>query len=100
MGKWTDFAICAVKYNEEKTHIVEVKRFEDSDGDSFGKLAVKTRSVIIDAIKNKKLTYITTYKQDGKWNKGAEVSIQTVDGIDYIRTDPNKVKKDNLGNLP
>lgn len=99
MGKWADFAICAVKYNEDKTHIDKVERFRD-DGEKLHSKEIKSRETIIDAIKNKKLTYITTYKQDGKWKKGAEVSIQTVDGVDYIRTDVNKVKKDNLGNLP
>ena len=29
MAKWADYAICAVKYNDEKTHIIEVERFED-----------------------------------------------------------------------
>ncbi|MBY0245553.1 MAG: DUF3892 domain-containing protein [Sphingobacteriaceae bacterium] len=101
MDKWADYAICAVKYNDEKTHIEKVKRFKDLGGDSFDEpAAVKTRSAIIDAIKNKNRTYVTTYKHDGKWQKGAEVSIQTVDGVDYIRTDSNKIKKDNLGTLP
>ena len=31
MGKWADYLICAVKYNEDRSLITEMKQFEDKE---------------------------------------------------------------------
>lgn len=98
MDKWADFAITAVRYDENKTHIVQVKRRKDS-GKSLEAPEIKNRSVIIDSIE-KGYTYVSSYKKNEKWIEGKEVHIIKVDGKKYLRTDSNKTTKDNLGELP
>lgn len=45
-------------------------------------------------------TFVTAYLRDGRWHKGEDVRVVTINGERYIRTDNNSVKADNLGNLP
>jgi len=55
---------------------------------------------VISKIKQGK-KYMTIFRtKDGKWKRGEEVHILTIDGEEFIRTDANKIKADNLGNLP
>jgi len=55
----------------------------------------KKRKVIMD-MKSGNLVKTAT-KENGSWKEGDEVG--TVDG-DYIRTDGNSIRSDNLGELP
>lgn len=99
MTKWADYLISAVRYNAEHSHIVQVKQHQDS-GDSVKASTIVPRSTVVANLKAR-TTYMTIYKDnDGKWKKGEEVIIKPVEGTEYITTDPNETKKDNLGELP
>ena len=99
MEKWADYLISAVRYDSEQSQIEKVRVHEDK-GDEVGSAFELSRREVIANIKSKK-TYITIYKgQDNKWKKGEEVQIIVVDGTEYIRTDRNQKKSDNLENLP
>ena len=99
MEKWADYLISAVRYDSEHSHIEKVRVLEDK-GDKLGSAFESLRQDVIANIKGGK-TYITIYEGgDNKWNKGEEIQIITVDGTEYIRTDRNQEKSDNLGNLP
>ena len=99
MDKWADFLISAVRYDSDHTRIVKVKQYEDQ-GDNVGNAQEVSRQEVITKIKNGK-KYVTIFKtNEGKWKRGQEVHVLTVEGEDFIRTDANMKKADNLENLP
>ena len=57
------------------------------------------RLTIASDIKNG-ITYITIYSGNKSWKKGQNIQTFFIDGIPYLRIDGNKVKLDNLGDLP
>jgi len=99
MEKWADYLISAVQYDPEHLHITKVQIREDM-GDKVGRGSESSRrEEVIANIKSKK-TYTTIYKGQGnKWEKGEVVRIIVVDGAEYIRTDRNQKRSDNLGDL-
>ena len=68
--------------------------------DKLGKANVATREDIVASLRSG-TTHITSYRNDNNpstWRKGENVSIMP--NSDFIRTDNNETKADNLGNLP
>jgi len=97
--KWADYLISMVQYNVGETHIVKVLAHTD-DGDTVGVGYEETRARVVQLVKTG-YTFVTIYKNDaGKYDRGAEVRIVRIEGSDYIRTDADATKKDNLGSLP
>ena len=99
MAKWADYCISAVRYNTEHTHIVKAKVHTDG-GETIGSASEWMRSEVVDAIGRGKTFVTITRTSEGKWNKGEDVRVVTVNGVKYIRTDANSKASDNLGNLP
>ena len=97
MVKWADYLISEVCYNEKHTRIIKVKQHEDL-GEKVGDSTVVPKSVVIGNIQNKN-NYCTITK-NGKWDQGDNVIAYQMDGEWFIRTDGNKTKEDNLGELP
>ena len=87
-----------MNYNLSKTRIIKVRRLED-DGTNLVKSAERTRGQVVTAI-GKGLTYVTAIYKNGKWCKGDNVIQYSVDDEHFIRTDGNRTKADNLGELP
>ena len=99
MDKWADYCISHVRYNDFKTHIVQVKVHPDL-GDSLGVPGTWERADVLDSLRNEE-SFCTIIKgTDNKWNHGAKVEIFTLNGTDYIKTVKDSIEKDNLGKLP
>ena len=99
MAKWADYLISAVHYDSEETHIEKVKEHEDK-GETVGGASIVSRKDVVKKLKHGN-TYITIYKDsDNKWKKGEDVHVVKIDGEEFIRTDKNQKKEDNLGELP
>lgn len=98
MAKWAEFAVTAVRYNDSGARITHVQARAD-DGESLGQPATHARSQVIRRLENG-TTYCTAYRSNGKYTTGASVRVVTIDGEQFIRTDNNRTKKDNLGELP
>ena len=99
MGKWADFCIYAKRMNSKGTHIDSVKAFPDR-GDNFGSEVVKSRANVVQDLKIG-VTYMTIFKSaENKWQMGQKVVIDRVNGVDYIKTLPDKLEADNLDKLP
>lgn len=93
----TDFCISAVRYDSKNEHIDWVKVHEDR-GSSIGPYRRVPRLFVADLIRLGKATFQTVVQgSDGKWQDGAHVHV--IDN-DYLSTDRNSTKRDNLGNLP
>ena len=99
--KWAEYLISAVRYNAAGTHIDKVRCHLDNV-DSIGAPADKTRVTVVGLLDGG-TTFATIYKDridSSKWNYGADVRVVTIDGTKFIRTDADKTKRDNLGDLP
>ena len=99
MSKWADYAITAVSYDNDHDHIQQLEVREDL-GSSLGSPTIESRQRVVNSIKRGN-TYVTaTEDENDKWQKGDDVSIIRVNGVDYLRTDGNSRASDNLGELP
>ena len=99
MEKWADYGISAVRYDQNNQYIDKVKVHLDNGG-SIGQGETWSRKDVVSKIDDGK-TFTTILKSsDGKWKKGQDVHVITVDGEQFLRTDANKRKSDNLENLP
>jgi hypothetical protein len=97
MSKIANYFISKVRFNTAGTHIDRVIQHDVTDGNNFGEGYERSRSQVIDSLKTN--VYYTIFNQNG-WNLGSKVHHVKEYGKDYISTDPNETKKDNLDNLP
>ncbi|MBD9599223.1 DUF3892 domain-containing protein [Pseudomonas sp. PDM10] len=93
-----NFYISAIRKDSTHTHIQQVK-VHKVNGDQHGQGLTTDREFVANLISLGKTVFRTMTKNatTSKWTVGAEVHV--IDGV-FITTDPNKVTKDNLGNLP
>lgn len=93
-----DYGITGVKYNSIGKYIewVKVGKFT---GASFGMRENWLRTKVISEFEDGK-TFITVLKQGDRLKKGLEVSIVTVNGKKYIRTDNDDKASDSLKDIP
>lgn len=97
MSKWGDYLISRVRYTKDHKRIEYVETYTD-DGETVKLYGDMKRETVVANLK-KGLKFTTIRKKDGKWNKGDNVITYESDGEHFIRTDGNKVKEDNLGEL-
>lgn len=99
MSEWGDYAITAVRYNNDETRIEQVKRKYVKPKNLTNTKTV-SRSSIVSSIGSGN-EYTTAIKNDnGKWSLGDPVHVLEVNGKKFIRTDQSDTKEDNLGGLP
>lgn len=96
-----DFCITHVRYNKDKTHITYVKVREEIVVDKKIKLGPSrtvARGFVADLIRLDKATFQTRVLNDNnQLARGAKVHLFDEE---YLSTDKNSSKRDNLGNLP
>jgi len=95
MGKWADYLISAVNYDNEHK-IAQVKVHSDNS-DGVGEEQIVDRGTL--ALNLKKFSYCTIYGTLDTWKKGEQVKIFRYEEDYFIRTDGNKAGPDNLGHL-
>lgn len=97
-----DFIITRVKIDKGVISLVKVKNVCNS-GASFGPEITVPREFIVNLLqlknKDKHIVFYTSTQArlTGKWNIGDEVTLYN---DEFITTNGNSTKKDNLGNLP
>ena len=93
-----DFSVSAVKYDQAEQHIEWLEVREDFP-DKVGKVRKVPRAFVADLIRKGCATFqtITRNPTTKKWENGATLHVI---GDEYLSTDPNDIKKDNLGKLP
>src|SRR5436305_250369 len=98
-AKWADYLISAVRYSTSGSHIDAVWVHVDNL-DSVGAGSAMTRSRVVTLLQVGS-TFCTIFKSaDDKWRRGAEVRVVDIDDEKFIKTQPDRTKKDNLGELP
>jgi hypothetical protein len=99
MAKWADFIITKKRMNLKKTHIDRVWVCPDLDI-SVGTGTDTARQDVVAGIK-RGVTYVTAYKNaQGNFDKGERVILDPVNGVEYIKTLPDRTERDNLDSLP
>lgn len=98
MVSWQKNVIVAVRFRDEKKHILEVKVLLDQ-GKNLGDPNILARQQVVSAIESGH-KFVTAFKSEGVWKVGEDVRIVIYNGQKFIRTDSNSVGKDNLQNLP
>ena len=93
----TDCFISNVRHAPGRSRITHVKAWPNH-GTTIGTPVSTSRSAVIDAIAAG-MTFVTMFGSGGKWKYGEDVRV-VVDGERFIRTDANRTKADNLGELP
>ncbi len=94
MTKWADYGISEIRYNQAKTHVVRVKLHMDN-GDTIGTPKEWVRSEVVSALERGKSFVTILMGSDGKWRKGQDVHLVTVNVVKYIRTDKSNRASDN-----
>jgi len=97
MDTWGDYLISEVSYDSEHLISVATRHRDTENGISKGQSV--DRLTISSDIKNG-LTYFTIYSGSNSWKKGKQIFTYSISGTPYLRIDKNKVKLDNLGDLP
>jgi hypothetical protein len=98
MSKWADYLISGVWFTTQNNskRISHVMLHTDSDN-TFEKGIKTSESEVIKLLKNKKSVITITWNYP-EWRQGAEVTYETVQGQEYLRTGANATTKDNLDN--
>lgn len=101
MSKWADYLISQIRYKEtEHDELIDKLMVHKDNDNSISSGEVSKRKDVINKIDTGYTCYTIYKNSDGKWKKGARVEKILVSGTYYLRTDANKTKKDNLGELP
>jgi len=98
LEKWANHLISAIRYSSDHKYITELVQHEDQN-DSISEGAIVKKRDVADAIKKGKI-YMTIFNSNDNWKIGEKIQTFMVEGEVFIRTDKNKVERDNLGLLP
>ena len=93
MTKSVDYYITAVRYHKNRAYVDHVRMHNNL------KQADIPRSEVISYI-DAGMSISTAEKIGESWIKGADVITVTINGVRFIKTEPNDTASDNLGNLP
>lgn len=99
LQKWADFLVSAVKTHPNENRIESLEVHSDF-GSMVSETAIVSREEVIANIK-KGLTYSTVFRTAmGKWRKGQDVHLVTINGEDYLRTDAEIKPVDQFDDVP
>ena len=99
MQKWADYLISAVK-TVTGSSTVEALEVHSDFGSMVCETVVAKREEVIANLK-RGVTYSTVFKTAmGKWRKGDDVHLVTINGLDYLRTNNELVAKDQFDEVP
>lgn len=86
------------RMNADNTRVIKVLAMKANDKLSG---AMDTdRQYVVQSIEQGNKWYTCKSTGDKRWTREAEIHVLEVDGEKFIRTDGNKEKSDNLGELP
>ena len=98
MRNWANHLISAIRYSTDHKYITELVQHEEEEDNVSEGVIVKKHDVV-DALKKGK-SFMTIYNSNDNWKIGESIHTFMVQGEVFIRTDKNKVSRDNLGLLP
>jgi len=93
MLKWVDYFVTNVKYNvdENRIGILEVRSDIEEDEDFW------PREKVVEQIEKFNKTFCRVNKSNmGVWQKNSKINLVDINGEKFLRTDKNKICRDNL----
>lgn len=95
------FYVTAVRYSSDPSYISHVMVHTPStESGRLTKGVVRSKNEVITSMGQNNIYKTAVYNYNtGKWNNGAEIGTVNIGNTTYLRTDPDKTAKDNLGNL-
>jgi hypothetical protein len=92
MGKWADYLISAIRYeNETNNNLFAYLKVHQDNGEEIGAGSTWSRDEVINAMHDGKTFYTIQKSNTGEWKKGSIVSLITKNGktilTDYEYTD-------------
>lgn len=96
------YGIIAVRFSETQTHphyISHVFIIENEDTGRGWPGELYTRSEAVKLLTVAPVYTLIWNYTTGKWDKGAKVSTEIVNGITYLRSRPDDTTRDNLSTL-
>lgn len=99
MGKWADYCIVGVRFAPDRKYLETVRILPDT-GDLFETGLIMARRQIVAGIQ-RGMTFTTAIPDLAQmsYTKGQTVSLITVEGVAYLRTDLNPVAADSLAEV-
>lgn len=99
MQKWADYLISAVR-SKAGSPTVDTLEVHSDFGNMVCETSIVSRAEVIANIK-RGVSYTTVFRTAmGKWRKGDDVHLVTVDGKEYLRTDSDLIAKDQFDDVP
>ncbi len=99
LQKWADYLISGVK-STTGSNIIQYVEVHSDFGCIVCETTIVPREDVIANIK-KGTSYVTVFKTTmGKWRRGEDVRVVTVNGQEYVRTDAKPVASDNFDDVP
>ncbi|WP_432225141.1 DUF3892 domain-containing protein [Enterobacter wuhouensis] len=90
------YFVYAVRYNSIHSHIEQLKVAQNGGGFIYW-----SRQEVVNKIYQRTDEFITAVATgNGKYERGAPVELDPVNGVFYLKTVPDRTTKDNLGSLP
>jgi len=99
VGKWADFLISAIRYeNEYSNNLFAYLKVHQDNGDEIGAGYTWSREEVINAMYDGKTFYTIHKSNSGEWKKGSIVSLITKNGKTLL-TDNEFTELDYLADL-
>jgi hypothetical protein len=99
MQKWADYLISGVK-SITGSNLINCVEVHSDFGCLVCETTIETRAQVIANIKQG-ISYATVFRTTlGKWRRGEDVRVVTVDGVEYLRTDAKPEASDNFNDVP
>lgn len=100
MTNWTENVIVAVRHSKEPKHIEQVKMMKyNGGGKPLSDAKFLSKQNVVSLLANRIPVITAANPPSGGWET-AEVRLIHIDGVAYLRTEPDDIEEDNLGELP
>ncbi|RNJ76489.1 MAG: hypothetical protein EB830_04000 [Nitrosopumilus sp. H13] len=97
MDTWADYLISAVSYDKNRLIRAAIRHADAehgiADGEAVGRMTISSDI-------KKGLQYCTMHSGKDTWRCGSKILSFSIGGKPYLRVDSNRVKMDNLGDIP
>jgi hypothetical protein len=100
MGKWADYCIVGIRYTPDRKQIEAVRMLPDTGSLLITGLIMTRRQVI--AGLQRGMTFATAFpdQEQMSYAKGQPITLVTIEGVDYLRSDADLSAADELGGVP
>lgn len=95
-----DYVVTKVEYDEDHSYIQKVRRheYDPTDGEVRNDHEI-TREELMDAVQDGVEHYTAPRDAEGQLRWGGKIEVLEISEHEYVRSDGNPVRQDNLGDI-